>query len=107
MQTAEQVKNRRHRRIKMFKDRLGAKCFICGYNKNYASLDFHHLKEKKFPINTVGMERKIQEIENEVLKCILLCRNCHNDIHNLSLSRYPNKTKKKILALSSFYVKHF
>jgi len=56
-------------------------CAICGYNKNAAALDFHHLdpNEKELKIgNPHAVERLLKEIE----KCIVLCANCHREIHH-------------------------
>jgi hypothetical protein len=62
---------------------LGGKCQICGYNKNFTALDFHHKnpEEKDFVIS--GKHNNSFEILlKEVRKCMLLCRNCHAEIHN-------------------------
>jgi predicted HNH restriction endonuclease len=99
MSQSENAKNSRHRRIKMMKDKLGAKCFLCGYDKNYSALDFHHIKEKSFALNTIGMERKLDVIEAEVAKCILLCANCHRDIHTPGMSRDEASTLSNISRL--------
>jgi 5-methylcytosine-specific restriction endonuclease McrA len=86
------IKGKRALRIKALKDKFGAKCFICGYDKNYASLDFHHLRDKLFGISTVGMDKPLECVENEAKKCVLLCRNCHSDVHHPTFSRYPEET---------------
>ena len=60
----------------------GGKCSICGYCKCQDSLDFHHLdpSKKEFSIsNHKGM--KLENIKNELDKCILVCSNCHGEIH--------------------------
>jgi 5-methylcytosine-specific restriction endonuclease McrA len=50
----------------------GDKCAFCGYNRNIAALEFHHLEPKeKYAINTY----------EEANKCILLCANCHREYH--------------------------
>ena len=58
-------------------------CAICGYNKCMDALDFHHtcLNSKKFYINTNSMMRK--DLIIEINKCILLCANCHREIHHV------------------------
>ena len=69
--------------IKIF----GSKCSICGYNKNYSSLVFHHKdgKSKKFHLDARSLaNRKFEVILAEAKKCILLCHNCHNELHNPS-----------------------
>lgn len=59
----------------------GGKCFICGYDKCNQAMDFHHLnpKEKEFTIS--GGTRSFKNIKIEIDKCILVCRNCHSEIH--------------------------
>lgn len=62
---------------------MGGECMDCGYNKNYAAFDFHHLDEtKKDPdfkgIRYWSFERAALELGN----CVLLCSNCHRERHN-------------------------
>lgn len=60
-------------------------CSICGYNKNYASLSFHHqdpkLKSFNLDARSIG-NRSWESIINEFKKCVLLCLNCHSELHN-------------------------
>lgn len=58
-------------------------CAICGYNKCENALDFHHVnsEEKKFQINSITMSFSNKRIMEELNKCILLCANCHREIH--------------------------
>jgi hypothetical protein len=58
-------------------------CILCGYNKSPAALDFHHLeKDKKgWGIGTM-MYGNWDVLMREIDKCILLCSNCHREIHN-------------------------
>ena len=61
-------------------------CEICGYNKNSAALCFHHLdsKEKDFGIAELS-KTSTAGLEEEIRKCMLLCHNCHMEIH------YPHR----------------
>lgn len=70
---------------------LGSKCSICGYDKNTAALEFHHLdKDKKdFHISN-SKTTNINKIKKEIDKCILVCANCHREIH------YPQNEIKKL-----------
>lgn len=58
-----------------------SKCAVCGDDRWYV-LDFHHLRDKSFTIS-----RKIREgcsldtIKEEIAKCIVLCANCHRELH--------------------------
>ncbi len=56
-------------------------CAICGYAKCDGSLEFHHVNSKgrKFNIKIARMANK--NLVGELNKCILLCRNCHGEIH--------------------------
>ena len=62
---------------------LGGKCSICGYNKCVDALEFHHKnpKEKDFKIGS-GNTMSWNDYKAEALKCILLCSNCHKEIHS-------------------------
>lgn len=64
-------------------DSKGGKCSVCGYNKCLKSLQFHHTipGEKDFNISGVSWG-KFEEIRKELDKCILVCANCHGEIHD-------------------------
>lgn len=60
----------------------GGGCSKCGYNKNYAALDFHHLRDKEFPLDSRNIgNRSLPSLLKELDKCILLCANCHREEH--------------------------
>lgn len=68
---------------KMLRDLHGSKCLICGYNKCVGALEFHHLKpsgKDDCVMNYVARASKNKAIE-EVKKCVLVCCNCHREIH--------------------------
>lgn len=75
------VSNRRKKLKEMSVEYLGGSCKRCGYNKCLAALDFHHLSNKSFGIGTKGYTRAWAKVKEELNKCILLCRNCHNELH--------------------------
>ena len=71
------------RKIELIK-LLGGKCDICAYNKNIASLVFHHIdpSTKLFSLEMREMSsRPFDVLCKEVNKCRLLCANCHNELH--------------------------
>jgi hypothetical protein len=74
----------------------GGGCSVCGYDKNYAALQFHHLNpnEKKFNLDsrTLG-NNKMETLILESEKCILLCANCHFEEHN------PEHSKEDLLKI--------
>jgi hypothetical protein len=65
--------------------KLGGCCLNCGYNKNLSALVLHHKKpeKKNFQLDMRSLSnRKQSRIDNELKKCILVCRNCHAELHN-------------------------
>ena len=78
LRTGETGKNNRLFAV----EKLGGKCMVCDYAKYIGSLDIHHLdpkiKDKNFScMRGWCKERILAEIE----KCVLLCRNCHAEVH--------------------------
>ena len=62
---------------------LGGKCSISGYNKCIDALEFHHKNPeiKEFKLGS-GNTMSWKEYKEEALKCILVCSNCHKEIHS-------------------------
>ncbi len=86
---------KKHHRDKMARKRIerkdelvklsGGCCSVCGYDKCRGALSFHHLKpeEKSFGLSAENLHnRSWDDILNEWQKCILLCLNCHMEIHS-------------------------
>ena len=77
----------------------GGKCEKCGYDKNIASLQFHHKepekKEIKLDIRNIS-SHNMKVLYNEVDKCMLLCANCHAETHNpdMELTQVLENIKK-------------
>lgn len=66
-------------------DIMGDRCYICGYNKCRAALEFHHIDptEKNFIIGNLGRGSiKWETLLDELRKCVILCSNCHREYHN-------------------------
>lgn len=60
----------------------GSKCQLCGYSKCKSSLHFHHVdpSQKNFEISG-NWGLSWDNIRKELDKCILVCANCHGEIH--------------------------
>lgn len=61
----------------------GGKCIVCGYDKYFGALQFHHLNpaEKEFNIGQLR-SYSLNMLKKELDKCALLCGNCHSEVHH-------------------------
>lgn len=77
------VQKRRDKLKILAVDYKGGQCSLCGYNKCIKALEFHHLdpNEKDFGFSVKGVTRSFEKIKPELDKCILLCANCHREVH--------------------------
>ena len=60
---------------------LGGKCEICGYNKNIYALEFHHKDFTQKDYDISSSDRNFEKLKPELNKCMLLCANCHRELH--------------------------
>jgi len=63
---------------------MGGKCICCGYNNCTGALALHHIdpSKKDFTLGSVRANAKSWKlIVEELKKCILICHNCHSEIH--------------------------
>mgnify|MGYP003941008969 CR=1 FL=1 len=81
---AAQQERGRSRKIQLI-ELYGNQCSICGYDKNFAALEFHHTNPvtKSFQLDLRSLSnRRWEAILKEAEKCQLLCSNCHAELHN-------------------------
>ena len=73
---------------KIFIEHRAGECSICNYNKCLDAIDFHHTGEKeKAHLLSWFRSRKptdtrIKEFEVELMRGIIVCSNCHREIHS-------------------------
>ncbi|MAG38168.1 hypothetical protein CMI45_02170 [Candidatus Pacearchaeota archaeon] len=61
---------------------MGGKCSLCGYNRCVPALEFHHkTKEKDASIAELIKNTSEQNVLKEVKRCVLVCANCHRELH--------------------------
>ena len=79
---SEAVQKRREKTKELLVEYKGGKCEICGYNRCIGALEFHHINpdEKEFGVGD-GDTRSFNKNKEEADKCILVCANCHREIH--------------------------
>lgn len=80
----DQNKERKRQLKKEAVDYKGGKCSVCGYSKYQGALEFHHINpsEKEDTIaNLINELQTLEQMKNELNKCILVCSNCHKEIH--------------------------
>lgn len=61
----------------------GGACQACGYSRSVRALHFHHLdpSQKDFRISGKNV-KSWDRVQEELKKCILLCANCHAEVHD-------------------------
>lgn len=76
------VEHRRRRKIRAV-EYMGGACHACARTGPPAIFEFHHLDpdEKDFGITQDGIPRRWERIVAELAKCVMLCANCHREVH--------------------------
>lgn len=80
--------------------KVGLQCERCGYNKCVEGLAFHHKShgDKDFNITFgVGNFYPREIIMEEIGKCVVLCLNCHAELHvqERTTKRAPQKAAEQ------------
>lgn len=91
LHTKEEKRIANYLGVKSYRNRMkekavgykGGCCQICKYDRCIWALDFHHIdsSKKDFTISS-NCNKSWERIKIEIDKCILLCSNCHREVHN-------------------------
>ena len=93
---SEKVKRWRRKSKERIIESMGGCCQVCGYNKCNNALALHHLnpEEKDFGFGSIRANPKSwDKIVSELRKCVLVCHNCHSEIHE-GITVVPETAKK-------------
>lgn len=82
MSTYHNLKEWRRNTKQKLVEALGSCCQICTYNKCNQVLELHHIDSDEKDFHMSQMNRQSwDKIKIEASKCILLCANCHREVH--------------------------
>ena len=69
--------------------KMSSGCVKCGYKKCVEALDFHHqdnhIKEECIS-KMICLGFSLSKLKKEIEKCIIVCSNCHREIHRAVLA---------------------
>jgi len=85
------IKNWRHRTKARAIKAFGGKCGICGYDKHQGALEFHHMGNKEFTLQS--QIRSWEKIIKELKKCVCLCVRCHREVE-CGITNIPKNIKR-------------
>ena len=77
---AERSKEWRRRNKAAAVEYKGGECILCGYDRCQQALQFHHLDPTQKDFDKFNRFR-LEDSKNELDKCVLLCANCHFEVH--------------------------
>lgn len=82
--SSDKVKAWRQRTKSKMIESMGGKCQCCGYDKCSSALAFHHIDPNGKDLGFGGARANPiawDKIVSELRKCVLVCHNCHSEIH--------------------------
>ena len=100
LQDGRTARDTKRRAIELF----GGACLACGSAHAPAALEFHHPdpSKKEFAISVDGIYRSWEKVQRELENCVMLCANCHAEIHAgvrvLDLAVHPALERPTVVA---------
>ena len=76
------VQKRREKIKELSLEYKGGKCEKCGYSKSKRALSFHHIDPTQKEFTVSSSNKSWDRVKNELDKCVLLCMNCHMELHD-------------------------
>jgi transposase len=79
---SEAVTKRRRKVKAILVGEAGGRCVICGYDRYFGALAFHHLDplQKRLHVSADGNGYALETLRAEATKCVVLCANCHAEV---------------------------
>jgi hypothetical protein len=70
-------------------------CVVCGEH-DIACIDAHHIKDKKWEVAELLQFGTLQQLREELLKCVPLCSNCHRKLPFENFEKaWPSERRRK------------
>ncbi|MDX6605763.1 MAG: hypothetical protein QOD14_303 [Solirubrobacterales bacterium] len=91
----EAVSKARRRIKRTLVEEAGGACLICGYDRCFAALEFHHRDRKKKLFALSQVTRSLERAREEARKCLLLCANCHAEVED-GTTQVPKETSPSL-----------
>jgi len=87
------------KKARLVAERKSSGCQVCRYKGHPTSLDFHHIEpsQKKMGINRGFHSGSLANFTEELGKCVVLCANCHRNVHageiNLAFTKLKHRRR--------------
>jgi hypothetical protein len=73
----EKARAREEKLQKLIREAKSKPCADCRKEFHYCVMDFDHLYDKRFKLSSAHRTRSFTAIQAELLKCEVVCSNCH------------------------------
>lgn len=104
---SQRVKEWRARTKERIVIAMGGACVCCGYNTCHSVLHCHHTDptQKEFSFGAIRANpAQWSTIVDELMKCVLVCANCHGEIH-AGIRQVPADARRFHESYSSYTTK--
>lgn len=104
MNQADRVKKWRKNTKTRIIQAMGGGCAICKYSKCQSALALHHLdpSKKDFSFGAIRSSPKSwSKIVLELKKCVMLCHNCHSEVHE-GITEIPENYEKFNVSFTNY-----